>query len=96
MSWFDTTKLATIANKAMKEAQKTLDSALDIAEEQAEAEGSPALWAAWRTPGLPKVGQGHPCGGYLYSLIYPPIHPYKFRELSLHDFIRKQSLRISK
>ena len=50
MSWFDTTKLASIANKAMKEAQKTLDSALDIAEEQAEEEArSSALWSAWKT-----------------------------------------------
>ena len=49
MSWFDTTKLASIANKAMKEAQKTLDSALDIAEEQAEEERSSALWSAWKT-----------------------------------------------
>ena len=49
MSWFDTTKLASIANKAMKEAQKTLDSALDIAEEQAEEEArSSALWSAWK------------------------------------------------
>ena len=50
MSWFDTTKLASIANKAMKEAQKTLDSALDIAEEQvAEEENSSNLWSAWKT-----------------------------------------------
>jgi len=51
MSWFDTTKLASIANKAMKEAQKTLDSALDIAEEQAaeEERSSSALWSAWKT-----------------------------------------------
>ena len=50
MSWFDTAKLASMANKAMKEAQKTLDSALDIAEEQAEEEArSSALWSAWRT-----------------------------------------------
>ena len=50
MSWFDTTKLASMANKAMKEAQKTLDSALDIAEEQAEEEArSSALWSAWKT-----------------------------------------------
>ena len=49
MSWFDTTKLASIANKAMKEAQKTLDSALDIAEEQAEEDRSSALWSAWKT-----------------------------------------------
>ena len=49
MSWFDTTKLASIANKAMKEAQKTLDSALDISEEQAEEDRSSALWAAWKT-----------------------------------------------
>ena len=48
MSWFDTTKLASIANKAMKEAQKTLDSALDIAEEQAEEDRSSALWSAWK------------------------------------------------
>ena len=50
MSWFDTTKLASIANKAMKEAQKTLDSALDIAEEQVvEEENSSNLWSAWKT-----------------------------------------------
>ena len=51
MSWFDTSKLASIANKAMKEAQKTLDSALDIAEEQAaeEERTSSALWSAWKT-----------------------------------------------
>ena len=49
MSWFDTTKLASMANKAMKEAQKTLDSALDISEEQAEEERTSALWSAWKT-----------------------------------------------
>ena len=48
MSWFDTSKLTSLANKAMKEAQKTLDSALDISEEQAEEEKASALWTSWR------------------------------------------------
>jgi len=53
MSWFDTAKLASMANKAMKEAQKTLDSALDIQEEEEKA----ALWGSWRVPGgVPRSG----------------------------------------
>ena len=38
-----------MANKAMKEAQKTLDSALEIAEEQSEDEKTSALWTAWKS-----------------------------------------------
>lgn len=33
MSWFDTTQLASFAKSALKEAQKTLDKALDIKED---------------------------------------------------------------
>ena len=36
MSWFDTAKIANMATKAMKEAQKTLDTALDIQGEEEE------------------------------------------------------------
>ena len=39
MSWFDTSNLANIASKAMKEAQKTLDKALDIEENEQESKG---------------------------------------------------------
>ena len=39
MSWFDTTNLTSIASKAMKEAQKTLDKALDIKENEEEHKG---------------------------------------------------------
>ena len=51
MSWFDTNKIASMATKAMKEAQKTLDTALDIKEEEGAdtsvlAEDS--LWAGWK------------------------------------------------
>ena len=49
MSWFDTAKIATMATKAMKEAQKTLDTALDIKEE-GEEESSPqeSSWSNWK------------------------------------------------
>ena len=40
MSWFDTSQLASIASKAMKEAQKTLDKALDIEGEDQETLGT--------------------------------------------------------
>ena len=40
MSWFDTSQLASIASKAMKEAQKTLDKALDIEGEDQETQGT--------------------------------------------------------
>ena len=46
MSWFDTTKIASMATKAMKEAQKTLDTALDIKDEE-EAGLAPGPWQAW-------------------------------------------------
>ena len=36
MSWFDTSQLASMASKAMKEAQKTIDKALDIDEGEEE------------------------------------------------------------
>ena len=36
MSWFDTAKLAKLASQAMKDAQMTLDSALDIKNEEVE------------------------------------------------------------
>ena len=51
MSWFDTTKIASMATKAMKEAQKTLDTALDIKEEEEAglAPGSQdSLWQGWK------------------------------------------------
>ena len=35
MSWFDTAGFATLAKSALKEAQKTIDKALDIQEEDA-------------------------------------------------------------
>lgn len=49
MSWFDTSKLANMANKAMKEAQKTLDTALDIKEEEGtEAGDKVTVWNSWK------------------------------------------------
>jgi len=49
MSWFDTSKLANIANKAMKEAQKTLDTALDIKDEEGAEVGDKAgVWNSWK------------------------------------------------
>jgi len=49
MSWFDTSKLANIANKAMKEAQKTLDTALDIKDEEgAEVVDKATVWNSWK------------------------------------------------
>jgi len=50
MSWFDTSKLANIANKAMKEAQKTLDTALDIQNEEGggEVEDKASAWNSWK------------------------------------------------
>jgi len=47
MSWFDTTKLASMANKAMKEAQKTLDTALDIKDEE-DAGDKATVWNSWK------------------------------------------------
>ncbi|XP_076292494.1 TATA element modulatory factor [Lasioglossum baleicum] len=38
MSWFDATGFANLAKSALKEAQKTIDKALDIKEEEEEAE----------------------------------------------------------
>lgn len=35
MSWFDATGFANLAKSALKEAQKTIDKALDIKEENA-------------------------------------------------------------
>ena len=40
MSWFDTSNLSSIASKAMKEAQKTLDKALDITETEEDNKGN--------------------------------------------------------
>ena len=50
MSWFDTNKIASMATKAMKEAQKTLDTALDIKEEEEGGGVHPedSLWAGWK------------------------------------------------
>jgi len=49
MSWFDTSKLANMANKAMKEAQKTLDTALDIKDEELKEEADKAsVWNSWK------------------------------------------------
>ena len=52
MSWFDTNKIASMANKAMKEAQKTLDTALDIKEEEGETSvlAEDSMWAGWKMP----------------------------------------------
>ena len=47
MSWFDTNKIASMATKAMKEAQKTLDTALDIKEEDHE-EPQENVWSGWK------------------------------------------------
>ena len=47
MSWFDTNKIASMATKAMKEAQKTLDTALDIKEEDNE-EPQENVWSGWK------------------------------------------------
>ncbi|XP_023331566.1 TATA element modulatory factor [Eurytemora carolleeae] len=45
MSWFDTSNLSSIATKAMKEAQKTLDKALDITE--TEENNKDSKWLGW-------------------------------------------------
>lgn len=53
MSWFDTNKIANMATKAMKEAQKTLDTALDIKEEEGETSSvlaEDSMWAGWKMP----------------------------------------------
>ena len=50
MSWFDTAKIATMATKAMKEAQKTLDTALDIKEEGEEEASQETSWSNWKLP----------------------------------------------
>ena len=50
MSWFDTAKIATMATKAMKEAQKTLDTALDIKEEGEEDAAQETSWSNWKLP----------------------------------------------
>lgn len=42
MSWFQSTNLATFAKSALKEAQKTIDKALDIKEEEDGAGGGGA------------------------------------------------------
>ena len=50
MSWFDTNKIASMATKAMKEAQKTLDTALDIKEEEggdSSVLAEDSMWAGW-------------------------------------------------
>ena len=50
MSWFDTNKIANMATKAMKEAQKTLDTALDIKEEEGDTSvlAEDSMWAGWK------------------------------------------------
>ena len=50
MSWFDTAKIANMATKAMKEAQKTLDTALDIQEEGEEGASQESSWSNWKLP----------------------------------------------
>ena len=53
MSWFDTNKIASMATKAMKEAQKTLDTALDIKEEEggdSSVLAEDSMWAGWKMP----------------------------------------------
>ena len=52
MSWFDTNKIANMATKAMKEAQKTLDTALDIKEEEGDTSvlAEDSMWAGWKMP----------------------------------------------
>ena len=50
MSWFDTNKIASMATKAMKEAQKTLDTALDIKEEEEEMQSQESSWSNWKLP----------------------------------------------
>ena len=53
MSWFDTNKIASMATKAMKEAQKTLDTALDIKEEEggdSSVLAEDSMWASWKMP----------------------------------------------
>ena len=51
MSWFDTNKIANMATKAMNEAQKTLDTALDIKEEEeggSSVLAEDAMWSGWK------------------------------------------------
>lgn len=40
MSWFDTSEFANLAKNVLKEAQKTIDKALDIKEDEADASQS--------------------------------------------------------
>lgn len=40
MSWFDATGFASLAKTALKEAQKTIDKALDIKDEEGDASGT--------------------------------------------------------
>lgn len=40
MSWFDATGFANLAKSALKEAQKTIDKALDIKEEEVGAQST--------------------------------------------------------
>lgn len=42
MSWFDTTGIASLAKNALKEAQKTIDKALDINDDTANRAKGPA------------------------------------------------------
>jgi len=41
MSWFDTTGFVNVAKSALKEAQKTIDKALDITEEETTTQPTP-------------------------------------------------------
>ena len=53
MSWFDTNKIASMATKAMKEAQKTLDTALDIKKEEggdSSVLAEDSILAGWKMP----------------------------------------------
>ena len=52
MSWFDATGFANLAKSALKEAQKTIDKALDIKDEDQKQVGShvedtPDFFASW-------------------------------------------------
>lgn len=47
MSWFDAAGIANLAKTALKEAQKTIDKALDITEEEEETGSATKDSSGW-------------------------------------------------
>ncbi|XP_076242030.1 TATA element modulatory factor isoform X2 [Calliopsis andreniformis] len=64
MSWFDATGFANLAKSALKEAQKTIDKALDIKEEdqklvEGRAEDTTDFFASWGLKGSEEIENRH-------------------------------------